>query len=203
MQRADYHLACHPDPVTILGVRVRPFTLGHAHLLARMESPFIADGEDGEPQPPAIGDVVLGVEICQRDYAAACAFLEQDNAARIIEKTARKWLKRNRAEDDVSPISEFIHYISHAAQGPRFWVEQKQAAKSGADWLQSLKLGLLKTGRSVAEAMDTPLGEAMWDYAAYWESEGAVKLHTDSDDALLEAVKQAKAGPCPEGMEPV
>ena len=203
MHRDGYHLACHPDPSEILGVRLLPFSLGHAHLLARMGSPFVTDGEDGEPQTPAIGDVFLGVAICQRNYKGACLWLASDGAARSIEHLAKKWLKRNRAENDVSPISDFIHYISHAAQGPRFWVDQKQAAKSGADWLQSLKLGLLKTGRTVTEAMDTPLGEAMWDYAAYWEGEGALKLHTESDDALLEAVKQAKAGHCPEGLVPL
>lgn len=193
MTRADYHLACQPDPAEVLGVRLQPFTLGHAHLLARVGSPFLS-GDN-----PQLGDVVLGVEVCQRDYGSAVAFMAQDNAARIIEKLARKWLRR-QLEEDIGPISEFVHYVSSAAQGPRFWVEQKEASQSGADWLQSLKLGLMRTGRSFAEAMDTPLGEAMWDYAAYWESEGALKLHTETDDDLLAAVKRAKEGPAPKGL---
>ena len=197
MHREDYHQACHPDPAEILGTRLQSFTLGHAHLLTRMGSPFLGDGE------PGIGDLVVGVEICRRDYGSAVAFLQGDNAARILEKIARKLLRKLDASADLGPISEFVHYLSHATNGPRFWVEQKQSSESGADWLQSLKLGLLKTGRTAAEAMNTPLGEAMWDYAAHWESEGALKLHTDTDDALLAAVKAAKAAPAPEGLVPL
>lgn len=196
MHRDEYHQACHPDPAEVLGVRLQPFTLGHAHLLARMGSPFVCEGI------PAIGDVVLGVEVCRRSYQNASIWLGLGSTPRYIEKQAKKWLKQT-ADQDIGPISEFIHYVSHAANGPRFWVEQKNAAQSGADWLQSLKLGLLKTGRTAVEAMNTPLGEAMWDYAAHWETEGALKLHTETDDALLEAVKKAKEAPCPEGLVPI
>jgi hypothetical protein len=196
MHREGYHIACHPDPAAVLGIRLRPFTLGHAHLLARVGSPFLSGGE------PQLGDVVLGVEICSREYGSAVSFLEQANAARVIEKAARKWLRRNM-DEDLGPISEFVHYVSAAAQGPRFWVENKEASESGADWLQSIKLGLMRTGRTTAEAMETPLGEAMWDYAAHWESEGALKMHTETDEGLIDAVNKAKQGPAPDGLVPL
>ena len=195
MHRAEYHLACAPDPATILGHRLRPLTLGHAHLMVRVGSPFLGEGE------PLLGDVVLGVELCRRETDDARSFIEQENAVRIIEKMGRKWARKLPPGDELQPILEFAAYVSEAAQGPRFWVENKEAQrKSGVDWLQSLKLGLMRAGRSAAEAMATPLGEAMWDYAAYWESEGAIKLHTEDDDALLAAVKRAKEQPAPEGM---
>lgn len=175
-----------PDRSFVLGHRLEPFTLGHAHLLDLCESPFLRGGS------PALGDLVLAVELCRVTWTKAKEALQYPGLARRVEKLGKRYA-RKRLGYEADEITEFIAYLSEATNGPKFWVKsQGESTASGVSWLQSLKVTLMKAGRTQAEAMNTPLAEALWDFAAYWEQEGALTIQSEGESELLELVKAAQ-----------
>jgi len=57
---ASYHDAAFPEPWQVLGLRLRPFSLGHYLKLRRLGCAFVAD----DTQRATIGDLLLGVIVC-------------------------------------------------------------------------------------------------------------------------------------------
>ena len=180
----SYSAAIAPPAVYVLGKRLEPLSLGHAHLLDLVESPFIRGGS------PGAGDLVLAVEICRVPWQESRRMLQLPGLDRRIEKLG-KALCRRRVGYEADDVSEFVTYMTEAANGPGFWVKQQETKAGGSPWLQSIKTTLMRAGRTYAEAMDTPLREALWDFAAYWEQEGALDIQSDAERAMIEAAKHA------------
>ena len=65
-----FYQAAVPDGWQILGVRLRPLSLGHLILLHRHESAFVLGGI---PEPE---DLVLSVLVCARTYEDALELVE-------------------------------------------------------------------------------------------------------------------------------
>lgn len=183
-----YSNAILPDRSFVLGHRLEPFTLGHAHLLDLCESPFLRGGS------PALGDLVLAVELCRVSYSKAMEALRYPGMAKRLAKLGKRYTRRQLGYE-VDELTEFIAYLAEATNGPKFWVTNEGESKpSGVSWLQSLKVTLMKAGRTQAEAMNTPLAEALWDFAAYWEQEGALQIQSEGESELLDMVKAAQDG---------
>jgi hypothetical protein len=185
----SYAASIVPDRAFVLGHRLEPFTLGHAHLLDLVQSPFLRGGA------PALGDLVLAVELCRISWEKARELLQYPGLAKRVEKIGKR-ICRRRLGYESDDFSEFVAYLSEATNGPGFWVksEENQKKTSGSPWLQSLKSTLLRGGRTYAETMNTPLREALWDFAAYWEQEGSLEIQSETEQAILEAAKAQDGG---------
>lgn len=181
----SYASAIVPDRSFVLGHRLEPFTLGHAHLLDLCESPFLRGGL------PGLGDLVLAVELCRVPWTKARELLQYPGLARRIEKLGKRYTRKHLGYE-ADELTEFVAYLTEATNGPSFWVKSEGNEKSGVSWLQSLKVTLMKAGRTHAEAMNTPLAEALWDFAAYWEQEGALSIRSAGESELMEMVKAAQ-----------
>lgn len=184
-----YSAAIVPQRSFVLGHRLEPFTLGHAHLLDLVESPFLRGGS------PSLGDLVLAVELCRVPWEKAKELLQYPGLAKRVEKIGKRICRRQLGYE-ADDITEFVAYLSEATNGPGFWVKNQDQPQrtTGTPWLQSLKGTLLRGGRTYAETMNTPLQEALWDFAAYWEQEGALEIQSEAERQILEAAKAQDGG---------
>ena len=66
----DYYQAAVPDGWQVLGVKLRPLSLGHLILLKRYGSAFVVGGI------PTEADLVLSVLICSRTYEDGVELVE-------------------------------------------------------------------------------------------------------------------------------
>lgn len=188
---ASYATAALPEPFRILGLRLRPFSLGHYLLLQRFCPAALA------PERIELADLLLAVLICSLQHAEFLAFIEQKNFAREIAR----WGKRIGLFDVEEKSALFQLYLAASLREPDYL--PLQPADEGGDWAQSLKLTLTtRLNHSEAEALDMPLSKALADYFKLAENEGLIRLLTAEDladaaanTAALEALDRNAAAP--------
>jgi hypothetical protein len=170
----NYLAATFPDTRLVLGTRLHAFTLGHALL-----------------QPAELADLILFVELCRVPFAAALRRSRSRWFGVWLWQQGLKWRRLSWSEEAL--IRQTLdRYLAEANSAPMTWSEMgRHGRKSGAPMLQSLKVTLMsRLHKSEAEALATPLVLATWDYFAYWEQEGAIKITNDTDAGLLEMTRK-------------
>lgn len=178
---AEFYTAAIPEPVAILGVRLRPFSLGHVLLLNRFGNAFGAGGTS-----PAIEDLIQAIVICSQRYADALAEMDNPKLPEIVAAWQRKLAPRNRLGFRVaglgfSPAVEILRFAEYVRAGssfPLFTVkESHQGEAMGVPMVQSVKVLLQsKMGFSEAEVLDRPWGLCLWDYFTLNAMEGHCKI---------------------------
>jgi hypothetical protein len=189
----SYASAAIPDPYQILGLRLRPFSLGHYLLLQRFECGFVQD----KPFPISRQDLIAGVLICSMRHSEFLEFLQQKNFLRQV----RRWGKRVGFFDLAEKTTFFEAYLRASLSEPDYI--ELQPGGSGGEWSQNLKITLMtKLGYSEAEAIDMPLSKALADYYKLAESEGLIRLLTAEDraaalanDAIFSSLEGSAGGP--------
>jgi len=174
----EYLHSIIPEPVTILGQELRPFSLGHYLLLNRLECAFLSEDKE-----PLLGDLLLGLLVCSNTYEVAQDLLRRDDLGDDIKAWAG-----NVGEFEADEKAQlFSDYLSRAMEVPKFWTSgQANGSKAGAPWPQLVRTRLLSEGGLTArELMNQPLGQTWWDYLALNEQKGALKLNDATTEELL------------------
>jgi hypothetical protein len=201
MKNANLNSYCHsaiPEPYTILGVKLLPFSLGHYFLMARFDCGFI--DEDPERRGD-FTDFLLAVAICSRTYEQFIEFIKDEKE---FNKWCRAWgnhvkrlLKDNKV-DILGKLLEFKQYMKHGLpnnEDIKYWntKESDDAKKSGAHWTQALYTTLIsKCGYTDDKALNGPMAKAMWDYLKYVENEGMIQLMEDWEIEQIKAAEKAE-----------
>jgi hypothetical protein len=73
-----------PTPWTILGLKLKPFALGHLVLLHRLESPFITGA------PPTYADLSMAVLMCSQTFEEAIESLSDPELDKVMADWATK-----------------------------------------------------------------------------------------------------------------
>ena len=175
-----YSQAAIPDPYVILGLKLRPLSLGHYLLMSRFDVAFVAS----EERNATFDDLILGVLICSMGYDDFLRFMESKNFRREIAA----WGRKIGLFDPVEKIVLFNQYIREGSKAPLYWIEKEGRNNSGAHWTHALKTTLVsKCGYTNSEALNAPLSQALSDYFQYAESEGFVRLMTEDEIKQVEA----------------
>lgn len=153
-----------PDAHCVLGTMLRPFSLGHHLLLAKVESPFTS-------RPTAEGlpdELALAVFICARPYTEAHEALVRGD----WEKEFSAWLKRlkpswyqpNRFEHS-SELAKFNAYLSAGYQKPPVWRhELPSTIEFTAPDECLVKCKLVMSGFNEATVLNQYLPHTWYDY---------------------------------------
>jgi len=188
--QSQYTAALFPDQWRVCGRLLRPLSLGAAALLHRIGSPYA----DLAASPSArLGDLVLGVWICERPWQQAAAGLRSRRCAVTMALRGHMWARR----DWLTQRARFLAYLSDAWHGPKMWRDDR-ATSSAAPMIQSFILHrMMHLHQSFADAMDTSLKVAMWDKGAWAESSGVLTFMEPEVEALLERQRaDSTAGGC-------
>ena len=192
---ADFYMAAIPEPVVILGIRLRSFSLGHLLLLNRFDNAF------GTGKTATIGDLVQAIVICSQSYEDALADLDSptlpDHVAKwqkkIQPRNALGFRKRGLGFSPIAKMTEFRSYVDAGSSFPVFSVPQdKQGGGISIPFVQSVKVTLQsKLHLSESEVLNRPWGLCLFDFFTLHAMEGNCKLEEETGDEF-KAIK-AKA----------
>lgn len=174
----SFHDTIVPDTYEVLGIRLRPFSLGHYILLEKNACALLLGG------PATVLDFAVSVVVCSSAFEE---FLEAQ-ASGQVEKHTKKLAKVCR-EIDLEKESQFMRdYLEDGLQGPSYWFKDK-GKKLETPLVQVIRMQLhSKTNLTESEIMNRPFAMNLWDIVTLGEIEGTLNLKTEADD---EAKKKA------------
>lgn len=202
--------AALPVPRVVLGLALRPFSLGHKLYLIREGLDFLQSIELGPIRPTA-------TQFCTAVLICAQSFEETRAMASDRLLAFKLWIWRRRIREVFTNEILFAHelgqFLTYRNEGsaefplsnlPRPGRESPRPP--GAPYLLRLHHFLMITlGLSEAQAWDYPYGLSKLRWGAHWEQEGGLDLYNDYDGAhdkfvaeqeALLAAASALASPC-------
>ncbi len=194
MNSAAYFTAAIPEPFRILGLSLKPLSLGRYRLLKRFDVAFVADG----PANAESKDVILGVLICSQRVNDFLEWLDLHPKKRMkdLARWGRKVCPRARfcklpivgrfflreIPSLIEKVQMFQAYIRESSQVPQYWNLSGDEGGSGAHWSHTVEVALRsEVGWSKYEIDEEPLSKALADYFKFAESQGAIRLMTPEE----------------------
>lgn len=199
----DYFSASYPATWQILGVTLRPFSLGHYIKLKALGCGFVADDQ----QVATLGDLVVGCLVCSlpsdpdptkdefwtwankqpNRFSAWFVKLLKKEPATPMEAEVMRWGVKAGMFDLAEKAKLFSDYIEAHSKVPAYWEEKREGSRSsGAHWAQAVLHTLVsKCGYSQVEALNVPVSKALADYFKQAETDGAVRLISDEESEAI------------------
>lgn len=190
---AAYFEAAIPEPFTILGLRLKPLSLGRYRLLKRFDCGFVADGE----VVAKIQDLILGVLICSMACAEFLVFIQSTNFRREMRRWGRrvsplsligilpwigKWWRKRHGFNIIEKMKLFQSYIREHTKAPTYTVEGSEGSPSGAHWSQNVEVTLRsELGWSKEEIDEEPISKAISDYFKWLENQGRIRIISEDE----------------------
>lgn len=180
---AAYLKAAHPEPFTILGKKLKPFSLGHELLFQRFKNKFSLESAE----PPTEEDMLHGVWICAQEYHPRASM---DGFK--IPLAARIWRRILGPAYVKTAFNRFKEYIAAHTEVPEFYIKEEQESDpSGVATIQAVKISLMANmGLSELDALNTPFSLAFWNHLSWLAAQGRIQI---VDEAELAKREQAKA----------
>lgn len=177
MNDGKYYLAAIPEPHTILGLRLKPFSAGHILLLHRTENAFVTNEDVNDEQLEA--HLATAIFICAHDFAGGLASLDSKATLAFMTRWKRKIGAFNLAEK----VKAFTAYLQQGSTVPSYLSKHDSVGgRIDLPTVQLVKVTLLKAfgGMTEAEFLNRPWGLSLWDFVTIKATEGAVDV-VDSD----------------------
>lgn len=152
---------------TVLGVRLRPFCIGHRLILEACENSLLNPFAE-----PSRVDLAQAVLVCSRpfDEAQPAGVLYR---LKLIRLATRKM-------DLLSEAEKFRAYVEQGSQFPV--LKPGDGGRSpGGPFLLRLVQWIMSIGYSEQAAWNRPLGAAVWEWATYFEDKGSLKIQNQSE----------------------
>lgn len=170
----SYFLAAVPEPVRVLGLELKPFSIGHYITLKRFGSGFVDEKQrDGTAE-----EIIFAAVVCHFTYEAFYEFIRQKDFLKQLRALGNRVGVFDRKEK-----AELLKdYISAASKMPGFSFEDENSSNTGAHWAHSVLAGAVShCGYSQTEALNAPLQKVLWDFLKHAESNGVIKLFTEEE----------------------
>ncbi len=172
----NYYKAARPEPPRILGLQLRPYSLGHHIILRAYDSSFVTGGH------LRFQDLVMGVFICSQSWTQ----WESWKCSWKLPVFLKIWGWISGKFNIKSAGECFLEYLTDGRRCP----EVNTPAKANvlvAPWESRMKLFLVRELRlTVTEALDYPLALAWQEYCADGEAKGSLSLFSEADEQALE-----------------
>ena len=189
----DFFYAHEPAEVSVLGLRLRPLSVGHLILLHTVESAFIS------PQAvPVLNDLAIGTLICSQSYEEASASLRDPDLPKFLHEWpirlsgCRKWsvrlgFKPKREIDFPSEIRIFVEYLSKHLKCPNHQWNPGDFRKNDVPEVQEVKIALMRDLHiPEAELLDRSWLLSRWDYLTLRAMRGEIQIYNGNE---LQAAK--------------
>lgn len=201
----DAHL---PEPFRILGLTLKPFSLGHITILKRIESPYIT-GEASEFLP---ADLTAAVLICAHDWEGGKALLNQRNLAFEVFKWMRRlnrphslWKRLFGPREKIDwpeKAKLFQRYLEQGLDTPEYSYDAERSRGVNAPVEHQVRVALMAGMHlSEDEVMNRPWRLSMSDFLLLRALDGQIDFVDSSElraaqekaNAIAEKLKQRSA----------
>lgn len=186
MDSAFYEV-CIPEPTSILGIRLRPLSLGHLVILHRLKSAFVTPDLEVSPH-----DLALSVLICAGTYEEGLRLFDDPPPPWQFRlwfwKLSRPtWLQKIGIRKP-SPVNlaekyqAFLAYLQRGMEGPYYSYDVAEAVEMDCPSLQIVRVSLMQAfGLSDSEVMNRPWSLCKWDHVTLKAIAGQLKM-TNRDE---------------------
>ena len=192
---AEFYQVAIPEPTTIMGLRLRPLSLGHLILLGRVRSAFVTEGE-----PITLHDLALSVLICSLSYKDGCDLFNNTELPRFFKRWHDKlaginfWtkcgFKKPTPVDYAAKVAAFSKYMETGSSSPYYSYKADEALPIQCPTVQIVKVALMRELHiPEAELMDRPWSVCLWDYVTIRALDG--NLQFEDRDQIKQAQKLA------------
>lgn len=179
------------EPVWCLGMRLRPYCLGHHLILRRFGLIFESDTGEASLATAEIRDLLFGVFVCSQSYEES----ERDLTRWWLPIFLRLWRWRIRNMDRNREQIKFGRYIEAGCWQPDENTPKDRKLKwMGSPWEVRLKCTLMQElGYTETQVMNRPLALCRLDAATLSEMDGRTEMFNCADEALFAKVKELEA----------
>lgn len=194
MNDADIFSAVAPARWTILGLRLRPFSIGHLILLHRINSPFVCEGERLDYH--ALASAVF---ICSRTYEDALEGIDDPDLPRAMRKWAKKvtgarWWRRGKSVNLIEKWAEFERYMREGDWTPVFQRDEQRTRKVGLPFVQSVRVKLMDRFRlGDTEVMNRGWALCKADFFTLLDADGVLTIWDDAAQQELARLREQAA----------
>lgn len=197
--------AAIPKPQVILGLRLKPLSLGRYRLLKRFKSPFVEEDEVAMPLNKLVHEFLFALVICGLSCEEFRCLYETEgnrkmpwsnslkNECARLGKQIRRCARKEKAFNIFAKIEAFKRFLAEATTMPWHALPRQGAAQvSVSHWSHAIEMVLRsRLGWTAEEVDEEPLSKAFVDFYKLMESDGAVTLLTHA--AYEELSKHAEA----------
>ena len=167
-----------PQAPVVLGVRLVPYTVGHAIVLQRLGSPFVMGGEI---QPE---NLVEAVTVCSQSPLESIRSIKSRWSGLMLWL----WGKRIQQMDLIAECDKFQLWLKEQSTAPEVLMESGSKSKRPAmPWPERVLVGCLNIGIAPDDAIQMPLGDAERLILAHAEMMGHVQLWDDQSEAIWQS----------------
>lgn len=168
-----------PQAPIVLGVRLVPYTVGHAIVLQRLRSPYVLGGEITP------SDLVEAVLVCSQSP------LESIKSIKSVWRDLILWLwgKRIAKMNLMVESDKFQLWLKEQSTAPEVLVEAGTKSKRPAmPWPERVMVGCVSLGIDPDKALQIPIGDAERLILAHAEMHGQVDLWDDQSEAIWQSM---------------
>lgn len=188
---AAFAEALIPVRHSVAGISMHPFSIGHALLLKRRNSPICGFWSDDAPTEMQLGDMALLVWACSRSATRAIremgGFWMRWGVRRISKRILRHGVLRTHVE--------IMRFIAGSFGSPRMRL-QNGSRQIGAPMLGSLQVAMMQHfGCNLAEALNTPISLSMWLRSILLDEKGFAQIWTKTDYETHEYMEELARNP--------
>lgn len=169
-----------PPKWSVLGVELRPFSLGHRVLLLHLGNPFVGEATEVKP-----ADIVSAVQICARTWEDGLLLCSDTRESDIA---VRCHLRKLRNVDWQKAADTLAEYIEEGSSAPGY----SQPSGGGGvgrwtPWEQIMRVSLIRDLRlSESEVMNRHLALSWWDFLTLREDSGQLSILTSDEQSFAD-----------------
>lgn len=173
MNQAEYFKATVPEPWTILGLDLKPFSAGHLAILHRIESPLVGASDAA----PEWMDLALALAICSKRFQEGIELLNDPNLSEEIGQ----WLasvssERGELQLDAE-LEKFLDYLQAGCVCPEYIYKEGGSDIGDVPPVQFVRAFLMSnTSITSDEFWNQPWALSMWDFLTIQAQKGHLRL---------------------------
>lgn len=177
---AHYYAAEASETPRCIGLKLRPYSLGHRLTLLAAGNSFVI-GEEWSFQ-----DLILGVLVCSQTRAEWEKTKGNPFLGLFLKFWGWKAGKFNIAEEG----KKFARYILDGSYHPEVNLPASGGKELVSPWEVRLKMFLMRELHlTEAQAMDRPLSLAWLEFCAHGEVNGSIELFSEADRQSVDFIK--------------
>jgi len=163
-----------PCPM-VIGLRMVPFTVGHAILLHRLGSPFVTGGR------ATANDLVEAVVVCSQSAEESVKTM-----ASMFRWVPLRLMRQKVSKSDlVKECQTLQEWIGDKSDCPEVLRQPGAGSREAAmPWPERLLVGLVDIGFTEETVLNMPVTDAERFFLTNAEMHGQVELWNDKNDAL-------------------
>ena len=168
-----------PEPPEVLGLRLVPYTVGHALVLQRLGSPYVMGGMIG---PADLAEAVL---VCSQSPLQSVRTIKSKWKSVLLWV----WSKRISQLNLVKESDRFSLWLKEQSNAPEVLMEAGKSQKRPAmPWPERVLVGCINVGLNADDVIHLPIGDAERLILAHAELHGQVDLWDSQSEAIWQAM---------------